>query len=51
MSAAGIQEMQYALKYAATIAEALGISLEELAAAVSIMSNAGIRGEQGQGIY
>ncbi len=46
MSAAGVRDMQYAFKYAAPVANALGISLEELAAAVAIMSNAGIRGEQ-----
>ena len=46
MSAAGIRDMQYAFKYAAPVAKSLGISLEELSAAVAIMSNAGIRGEQ-----
>lgn len=46
MSAAGINDMGYAFKYAAPIARTLGISLEELSAAVAIMSNAGIRGEQ-----
>jgi phage tail tape measure protein, TP901 family, core region len=46
MSAAGISDMQYAFKYAAPVAKSLGISLEELSAAVAIMSNAGIRGEQ-----
>lgn len=45
-SAAGIQDMQYAFKYAAPVARTLGISLEQLAAATEIMSNAGIRGEQ-----
>lgn len=45
-SAAGIQDMQYAFKYAAPVAKSLGISLEQLAAATEIMSNAGIRGEQ-----
>jgi TP901 family phage tail tape measure protein len=45
-SAAGIQDMQYTFKYAAPVAKSLGISLEQLAAATEIMSNAGIRGEQ-----
>ncbi|MEJ9151069.1 phage tail tape measure protein [Bacillus smithii] len=45
-SAAGIEDMQYTFKYAAPIAKSLGISLEELAAATEIMSNAGIKGEQ-----
>ena len=45
-SAAGIQDMQYTFKYAAPVARTLGISLEQLAAATEIMSNAGIRGEQ-----
>lgn len=44
-SAAGIQDMQYTFKYAAPIAKALGISLEQLGAATEIMANAGIRGE------
>lgn len=44
-SAAGIQDMQYTFKYAAPIANQLGISLEQLAAATEIMANAGIRGE------
>ncbi|WP_052523767.1 phage tail tape measure protein [Geobacillus kaustophilus] len=45
-SAASVQDMQYTFKYAAPIAKSLGISLEELAAATEIMSNAGIKGEQ-----
>lgn len=45
-SAAGVQDMQYTFKYAAPVARTLGISLEQLAAATEIMSNAGIRGEQ-----
>jgi TP901 family phage tail tape measure protein len=45
-SAASVQDMQYTFKYAAPIARSLGISLEELAAATEIMSNAGIKGEQ-----
>ncbi|OJF17921.1 MAG: phage tail tape measure protein, partial [Bacillaceae bacterium G1] len=45
-SAAGIQDMQYAFKYAAPVANSLGMSIEELSAAIGIMANAGIRGEQ-----
>lgn len=43
---ANIEGMGQALKYAAPPAHALGMSLEEVAAAVGIMSNAGIKGEQ-----
>lgn len=42
---AGIEDMGYALKYAAPPAHALGLSLEEVSAAVGVMSNAGIKGE------
>ncbi|MBN6186401.1 phage tail tape measure protein [Aneurinibacillus sp. BA2021] len=45
-SAAGVEDMQYAFKYAAPVAKQLGISLEQLAAATGIMSNSGIKGEQ-----
>lgn len=45
-TAAGVVDMQYAFKYAAPIANSLGVSLEELASATGIMSNAGIKGEQ-----
>lgn len=44
-SAAGVYDMQYAFKYAAGPAAQLGISMEELAASVGIMSDNGIRGE------
>nr|WP_243763993.1 phage tail tape measure protein [Bacillus sp. XF8] len=44
-TAAGVGDMQYAFKYAAGPAAQLGISMEELAASVGIMSNAGIKGE------
>ncbi|MCQ6305676.1 phage tail tape measure protein [Bacillus cereus] len=44
-TAAGVYDMQYAFKYAAGPAAQLGISMEELAASVGIMSNAGIKGE------
>lgn len=45
-SAAGIEDLQYAFKYAATPAAQLGISMEELAAATGIMTSAGLKGEQ-----
>lgn len=40
------RDMGYALKYVGTAANAAGWSLEETAAAIGIMSNAGIKGEQ-----
>lgn len=46
VSAANITDMQYALKYAGPPAAALGVSLEELSAAIGIMTNAGMQGEQ-----
>lgn len=45
-SKADINDMGYAFKYAATPAKALGITLEETSAAVMIMTNAGLAGEQ-----
>jgi len=42
---AGVTDMGQALKYAAPPAKALGVSLEEVSAAIGIMSNAGIKGE------
>lgn len=45
-SAANIMDMGYAFKYAAPVANTLGISIEELAAATGIMVNAGLAGEQ-----
>lgn len=45
ISAANLQGMAYALKYAAAPAHTLGMSIEEVSAAVAIMSDAGIRGE------
>ncbi|WP_277585838.1 phage tail tape measure protein [Psychrobacillus antarcticus] len=44
MSAAGIDDMQLAFKYAGAPAAALGIQLEEVAAAVGIMTDAGLDG-------
>lgn len=46
ISAANLTDMQYALKYAGPPAAALGISLEETAASIGIMTNAGMKGEQ-----
>lgn len=45
-SAAGVQDLQYAFKYAAPVANALGISIEQLAAATGIMADNGMKGEQ-----
>jgi TP901 family phage tail tape measure protein len=42
---AGVTDMGSALKYAAPPANALGLSLEEVSAAIGVMSNAGIKGE------
>lgn len=44
ISAASIDDMGYALKYVGPVANTLGISLEEVAAAVGIMTNAGLDG-------
>ena len=44
-SSADINDLGYAFKYAAAPAHSLGISLEELSAAIEIMSDAGIKGE------
>jgi TP901 family phage tail tape measure protein len=43
---ADINDMGYAFKYAAPVARTLGLTLEDVAAAAGIMSNAGIKGEQ-----
>lgn len=43
-TAAGITDMQYAFKYAGAPAKALGMSLEEVSAAVGLITNAGIDG-------
>lgn len=45
-SAAGIDDMQYAFKYAAPVFSSLGLSMEELAAATGLLANAGMAGEQ-----
>ncbi|MEH7246459.1 phage tail tape measure protein [Neobacillus niacini] len=44
VSAAGIDDLGYVMKYAGAPAAALGISLEEVAAAAGIMTNAGLDG-------
>nr|MDE7486845.1 phage tail tape measure protein [Streptococcus agalactiae] len=41
-----VADMAEALKYAGPVAGAMGISMEETAAAIGIMSNAGIKGSQ-----
>lgn len=46
VSAADITDMQYALKYAGPPAAALGVSMEELSAAIGLMTDAGMKGEQ-----
>lgn len=43
---AEVVDMGYAMKYVAPVASAMGISLEETAAAIGIMSDAGIKGSQ-----
>ena len=43
-TSAGITDMQYAFKYAGAPAATLGMSLEELSAAVGLITNAGIDG-------
>ncbi|PAD98108.1 phage tail tape measure protein [Terribacillus saccharophilus] len=44
-TAADITDMQYAFKYAGAPAAALGVSMEETAASIGIMTNAGLEGE------
>ena len=43
---AEVNDMGYAMKYVAPMAQACGITLEETAAAIGIMSDAGIKGSQ-----
>lgn len=43
---AEVNDMGYAMKYIAPVANAMGISLEETAAAIGILSDAGIKGTQ-----
>lgn len=45
-SAASVNDLGYAFKYAAPIAKTTGVSLEELAAAVGILTDAGMDGSQ-----
>ncbi|MEH7381754.1 phage tail tape measure protein [Bacillus sp. JJ1533] len=46
VSAASMDDLGYAFKYAAPIAQTLGISMEELASATGIMVDAGMEGSQ-----
>lgn len=46
MTNASVTDTGYAFKYVAPIAKSLGVSMEETAAAVGLLSNAGIKGEQ-----
>ncbi|WP_312681501.1 phage tail tape measure protein [Lactococcus taiwanensis] len=43
---AEVGDMGYAMKYIAPVANSMGLSLEETAAAIGIMSDAGIKGSQ-----
>lgn len=43
---AEVGDMGYAMKYIAPVANSMGLSLEEVAAAIGIMSDAGIKGSQ-----
>ena len=43
---AEVQDMGEAMKYVAPVASAMGLSLEETAAAIGIMSDAGVQGSQ-----
>lgn len=43
---AGVEDMGEAMKYIAPVANAMGMSIEETAAAVGILSDAGIKGSQ-----
>lgn len=45
-TAAGINDMGYAFKYAAPVANSLGISMEELASATGLMVDKGLEGSQ-----
>lgn len=46
MSAIGVGDLQLTMKYVAPIASAASQSIEEMAAAIAIMGNQGIKGEQ-----
>ena len=43
---AQVEDMGYAMKYIAPVANTMGLKIEEVAAAIGIMSDAGIKGEQ-----
>lgn len=46
VSAASVDDLGYAFKFAAPVAQTLGISIEELAAATGIMIDSGLEGSQ-----
>ena len=43
---AQVEDMGYAMKYIAPVANTMGLKIEEVAAAIGIMSDAGVKGEQ-----
>ena len=43
---AQVEDMGYAMKYVAPVANTMGLKIEEVTAAIGIMSDAGIKGEQ-----
>lgn len=43
---AQVEDMGYAMKYIAPVANTMGLKIEEVAAAIGVMSDAGIKGEQ-----
>ncbi|MCT8975492.1 phage tail tape measure protein [Clostridium sp. CX1] len=45
-TAAGVEDLGYSFKYAAPVANTLGLSLEELASATGVMVDKGLSGEQ-----
>lgn len=45
VSAASVQDLGYAFKYIGPVAKAAGVSFNEVAGALSILANAGIKGE------
>lgn len=46
VSAASVEDMGFAFKYAAPVANSLGVGIEELSATIGIMTNAGLEGSQ-----
>lgn len=45
VSAASVQDLGYAFKYVAPVAKAAGLSFNEIAGAMALLANAGIKGE------